>query len=81
VEDYINSDNKLITTEISDNSKIIEAVKNYECIKLEEKASNKSIFFAQALEFIDGILLFFEQQLDGIFKIDNTLICNLEKLK
>ncbi|CAG8844127.1 15253_t:CDS:2, partial [Racocetra persica] len=47
VEEYINSDNNLITTEVPNDDEIIEAVKNRECIKLEDEVSNKPISFAQ----------------------------------
>ncbi|CAG8467120.1 27896_t:CDS:2, partial [Racocetra persica] len=80
-KEYVNSDNNLITTEVLNDDEIIEAVKNHECIEPEDEISNKSISFAQSLGFIDRILLFFEQQPDGTFKIDDTLIQNLEKLK
>ncbi|CAG8652945.1 15501_t:CDS:2, partial [Racocetra persica] len=80
-EEYVNSNNNLITTEVLNDDKIIEAVKNHECIEPENEISNKPISFAQALEFIDKILLFFEQQPDSTFKIDNALIQNLGKLK
>ncbi|CAG8702645.1 11109_t:CDS:1, partial [Dentiscutata heterogama] len=67
--EYVIADNNLITTEMPNDKEIIEAVKNQECIKLEEdEVTSKPISFIQALEFINRILLFLEQQPDGAFQ-------------
>ncbi|CAG8804790.1 25204_t:CDS:1, partial [Racocetra persica] len=81
-DEYVIADNNLITTEISNDKEIIEAVKNRECIEPEEdKVTNKPISFTQALEFINRILLFLEQQPDRAFQVNESLIRNLERLK
>ncbi|KAF0540935.1 hypothetical protein F8M41_006035 [Gigaspora margarita] len=80
-EEYVIADNNLITTEMPNDKEIIEAIKNCECIEPEDEVPNKLIFSAQALEFIDGILSFLEQQPNSSFNIDISLIQNLEKLK
>ncbi|CAG8575458.1 14710_t:CDS:2 [Racocetra fulgida] len=79
-EEYISADNSLITTEILDNEEIIDAVKNCEYIELKDEVINKPISFIEALRFIDRILSFLEQQLDGSFNVDDSFIHNLEKL-
>ncbi|KAF0501345.1 hypothetical protein F8M41_020030 [Gigaspora margarita] len=80
-EEYITADNHLITTEMPNDEEIIEAIKNYECIEPEDEVTNKPIFFIQAFGFMNGILSFLEQQPDGSFNVDNSLIRNLAKLK
>ncbi|CAG8636012.1 1293_t:CDS:1, partial [Scutellospora calospora] len=59
-EEYVIADTNLITTKIPNNDEIIEAIKNRKCIKLGDKVLNKLIFFTEALEFINRILLFHE---------------------
>ncbi|CAG8570735.1 5150_t:CDS:2 [Dentiscutata heterogama] len=80
-EEYIIADTNLITTEMPNDDEIIEAVKNRECIELGDEVPNKLISFTEALEFINRILLFLEQQPDGSFKVNESLIRNLRKLK
>ncbi|CAG8568807.1 12205_t:CDS:2 [Cetraspora pellucida] len=65
---------------MSTNKEIIEAVKNCDCIE-PNKESQKPISPAKALRFICGILTFLEEHLDRSFKVDDSLIQNLEKLK
>ncbi|CAG8524204.1 500_t:CDS:2 [Cetraspora pellucida] len=80
-EEYVIADTNLITTEMPNDDEIIEAVKNRECIELEDEVPNKLISFTEALKFINGILLFLKQQPDGSFKVNESLIRNLRKLK
>ncbi|CAG8740211.1 11176_t:CDS:2, partial [Racocetra persica] len=81
-DEYVIADNNLITTEMPNDEEIIEAVKNRECIEPEEdEVTSKPISFMQALEFINGILLFLEQQPDGAFQVNESLIRNLGRLK
>ncbi|CAG8504262.1 4738_t:CDS:2 [Racocetra persica] len=80
-EEYVIADNNLITTELPNDEEIIEAVKNHECIEPEDEAPHKPISFFQALEFINGISLFLEQQPDGSFKVNDFFIQNLSQLK
>ncbi|CAG8600491.1 15490_t:CDS:2 [Gigaspora rosea] len=79
--EYVIVNNNLITTEIPTNEEIIEVVKNRNCIEPEEEGSYKPISLAGALRFIHGILTFLEQQPDGSFKVDDSFIRNLGKLK
>ncbi|CAG8839359.1 23066_t:CDS:2, partial [Gigaspora margarita] len=81
VYEYITADNNLIITEIPTDEKIIEAIRNQNCIEPEDENSKKLISFVQALEFINRILLFLEQQPDSNFKVENSLIRELGKLK
>ncbi|CAG8670967.1 9336_t:CDS:2, partial [Dentiscutata heterogama] len=78
--EYVIADNNLITTEMPTDEEIIEAIKNRDCIE-PDKESRKPISPAKALRFICGILTFLEEQPDGSFKVDDSLIQNLEKLK
>ncbi|CAG8757204.1 10498_t:CDS:2, partial [Gigaspora rosea] len=78
--EYVIADNNLITTEMPTDEEIIEAVKNRDCIEPDEE-SRKPISPAEALRFIRGILTFLEEQPDGSFKVDDSLIQNLGKLK
>ncbi|CAG8491684.1 12133_t:CDS:2 [Cetraspora pellucida] len=80
-EKYVIADTNLITTEMPNDDEIIEAVKNHECIELGDEVPNKLISFTEALEFINEILLFLEQQPDSSFKVNESLIRNLRKLK
>ncbi|CAG8777776.1 17713_t:CDS:1, partial [Racocetra persica] len=78
--EYVIVDNNLINTEMPTDEEIIEAVKNHECIE-PDKESQKPISPVEALRFIHGILTFLEEQPDGSFKVDDSLIQNLGKLK
>ncbi|CAG8724494.1 36397_t:CDS:1, partial [Racocetra persica] len=78
--EYVIANNNLITTEIPTDKEIIEAVKNRDCIEPDEE-SRKPISPVEALRFIHGILTFLEEQPDGSFKVDDSLIQNLGKLK
>ncbi|CAG8823420.1 12186_t:CDS:2 [Gigaspora margarita] len=60
-QEYVISDNNLITTKIPTDEEIIEAIKNRDCIEPEEEGSCKPISLAEALRFIHGILTFLEQ--------------------
>ncbi|CAG8738575.1 3220_t:CDS:2, partial [Racocetra fulgida] len=75
--EYIIADNDLITTEIPTDEKIIEA----DCIKPEDEGPKESISLVQALGFINGILSFLDQQPDGSFKVEDSLIHGLGKFK
>ncbi|CAG8742172.1 19874_t:CDS:2, partial [Gigaspora rosea] len=79
--EYITANNNLITTEIPTDEKIIEAIRNQDCIEPEDETPKKLISFVQALGIINGILSFLEQQPDGSFKVKNSLIRGLGKLK
>ncbi|CAG8810776.1 16778_t:CDS:1, partial [Racocetra fulgida] len=79
--EYIIADNDLITTEIPTDEEIIEAVRNQDCIEPEDEGPKESISLVQALEFINGILSFLDQQPDGSFKVKDSLIHGLGKLK
>ncbi|CAG8540523.1 5881_t:CDS:2, partial [Dentiscutata heterogama] len=80
--EYVIADNNLITTEMPNNKEIIKAIKNRECIELEEdEVTSKPISFTQDLEFINGILLFLKQQSNRAFQVNESLIQNLKRLK
>ncbi|CAG8524371.1 1218_t:CDS:2 [Gigaspora rosea] len=80
-QEYIIADNDIITTEMPTDEEIIEAVKNRDCIEPEEEDPYRPISLADALKFISGILTFLEQQPDGSFKVDDSFVRNLGKLK
>ncbi|KAF0476382.1 hypothetical protein F8M41_024399 [Gigaspora margarita] len=80
-QEYVIADNNLITTEMLTDEEIIEAIRNRDCIEPEEESSCKQISHAEALRFIRGILTFLEQRPDGSFKVDESIIQHLEKLK
>ncbi|CAG8847022.1 16406_t:CDS:1, partial [Gigaspora margarita] len=80
-QEYVISNNNLIITKIPTDEEIIEAIKNHDCIEPEKESSCKPISLAEALRFICGILTFLEQQPDGSFKVDDSFIQNLGKLK
>ncbi|CAG8730754.1 19982_t:CDS:2, partial [Racocetra persica] len=79
--EYVIADNNLITTEMPTDEEIIEAVKNRDCIEPDKEKLQKPISPVEALRFICGILTFLEEQPDGSFKVDDSLIQNLGKLK
>ncbi|CAG8473333.1 9262_t:CDS:1 [Dentiscutata heterogama] len=80
-QEYVIADNNLITTEIPTDEKIIEAVKNCDCIESEEESQCKPILLAEVLRFICRILTFLEQQSDSSFNVDDSFIQDLEKLQ
>ncbi|CAG8778527.1 4711_t:CDS:2, partial [Gigaspora rosea] len=80
-QEYVIANNNLIITEMPTDKEIIGAIRNRDCIEPEEESSCKQISHAEALRFIRGILTFLEQRPNGSFKVDESIIRHLGKLK
>ncbi|CAG8512951.1 2173_t:CDS:1, partial [Gigaspora rosea] len=80
-QEYVIANNNFITIEMPTDEEIIKAIRNCNWIEPEEASSCKQISYAKALRFIRGILTFLEQQPDSSFKVDESIIQHLGKLK